>query len=1319
MGARPEKLSVVKDETYFHVAIVTMDTHLNSAAIKAKNTLKKEIPGLSLEMFAASEYASDKTKLNACIEGIKKADIVVVTMLFIEEHFHPIIKALEAKRKDCDAMVCIMSAPEVSKLTSMGRLDMSKPASGAMGFLQKLRGNKKNPAAKSGESQMRMLRRLPKILKYLPGTAQDLRIYLLTLQYWLAGSEENIVGLVCNLVNKYSSNERLQQNGEIKVLEPIQYPSLGVYHPRLKGRISEKLTSLPRVVSDKNCKGTVGLIVLRSYLLSGNSAHYDGVIAAIEAQGLRVIPVFAMGLDSRPAIEKFFFYNDKTTVDMVVSLTGFSLVGGPAYNDAKAAEEILSKLDVPYLAAHPVEFQTISDWNESDRGLLPVENTIMVAIPELDGAISPMIFGGRPGKNDHIKLNTNANNKGKKKIVFENSNDTDMVVCSERAAMLAERVEKLVSLRKTKVSEKKVAIVLFNYPPNAGNIGTAAHLGVFESLQNTLKSMKESGYTIELPESSDKLREKLVNGNSSTYCTDANVAEKTPVDDYVLKEKWLDEIENCWGAAPGKQNTNGKDLFVLGAYFGNVFVGIQPGFGYEGDPMKLLFEKGHSPTHSFSNFYRFIREDFNADAILHFGTHGALEFMPGKQSGMSESCWPDRLISSTPNFYLYASNNPSEGAIAKRRAAATLISYMTPPICEAGLYKSLHELKSLIDRYSKDDTSKNQDSREAWELTKLIFQQTNELKIFEKKLFDIQDHKTLLKVDESIAKIKIRLHEYQTAIIPYGLHVLGKKPDAEQRFSLIKAMALSWFSKQEESYDKADGFINDFSSLEQLDKIIELMVSTIVNSNDFILVKELVQKEISTSKKYFSRTEKKLICCLQGDRLNNLIEILYNSDTLIQEDNETTGILKVLQGRYIHPAPGGDILNTPEVLPTGRNLHGFDPFRLPSSFAVMEGAKQADKLLERIQSDQGNFPESVAIVLWGTDNLKTEGCPIAQALWLMGAKPRFDSYGRLAGAELVPLEILGRPRVDVMVTLSGIFRDLLPLQIKTLAEAAFKAASVDEPEEQNFIRAHALKYMTENQCDIQTASLRVFGNCDGAYGSNINFMIDQGTWEQEDELAEAYTRRKGFAYGTNGKPVRQEALMQSIMSGIDVAYQNLDSVEVGVTTIDTYFDTLGGISRAVKKAKGDSKEAPIYIGDHTKGEGVVRSLAEQVSLETRTRVLNPKWYEGMLNNGYEGVRQIEAHLTHTLGWSATTGQVQPWVYEEMTKTFILDTDMRSRLADLNPTASAKVVNRLLEASRRKYWKPSEQILSALEKAGQDLEDKIEGITEGITEGVPS
>jgi magnesium chelatase subunit H len=436
----------------------------------------------------------------------------------------------------------------------------------------------------------------------------------------------------------------------------------------------------------------------------------------------------------------------------------------------------------------------------------------------------------------------------------------------------------------------------------------------------------------------------------------------------------------------------------------------------------------------------------------------------------------------------------------------------------------------------------------------------------------------------------------------------------------------------------------------------------------------------------------------------------------LAQDHEIDGILHALDGGFLRPAPGGDLLHTPAVLPTGRNLHGFDPFRIPSAYAVKDGARQAQRLLERHMADGHVFPESIALVLWGTDNLKSEGAPIAQALFLMGALPRFDSYGRLAGAQLIPLAELERPRIDVVITLSGIFRDLLPLQIKLLAEAALLAASADEPIERNFIRKHVLAYQAEFGGDIETAALRVFGNAEGAYGSNVNSLIDNSRWEEGDELAETYTRRKGFAYGTNGRPVQQLRLLHSVLSCVQLAYQNLDSVELGVTTIDTYFDTLGGISRAVQRAKGqDAMVAPVYIGDQTRddaGGGAVRTLSEQVSLETRTRMLNPKWYEGMLAHGYEGVRQIEVHVTNTMGWSATTGQVQPWVYQQLSETFMLDPAMRARLAQLNPTASARVAHRLLEASQRKFWQPDADTLAALQRAGEELEDRLEGIYEG-------
>ncbi len=1220
-----------------------MDTHLASATERARLKLRHALPGLHLAVHAASEYAAEPSALARCIADIEQADIVIVGMLFLEDHFLPVLPALQARREHCDAMMCLVSAAEVSKLTRIGRLDMARPASGPMALLKKLRGSKTKEGKPStgGAAQMKMLRRLPQILRFIPGTAQDLRSYFLAMQYWLGGSEENMHNLVRYAVDRYADGPRAGLRGIAKVAPPVDYPEVGVYHPRLPGRIGEDASALPKVVSDAKANGRVGLLLLRSYLLAGNAQHYDGVIAALEVQGLQVVPAFASGLDSRPAIEQFFMHDGHATVDAVLSLSGFSLVGGPAYNDAAAAEEILARLDVPYLAAHPVEFQTIEQWGASSRGLMPVESTIMVAIPELDGATGPTVYGGRAGAAGSTCTGCH------KACKFEPTDNThDMFTCSERTAMLASRVARLVALRRSARADRKVALVIFNFPPNAGNLGTAAYLSVFESLFETLKGLKAQGYTVTLPDSVDALRDSVLKGNAEQLGADGNVVHRIPVDDHVRRERWLKEIEAQWGPAPGRQLTDGRSIFVLGAQFGNALVAVQPGMGYEGDPMRLLFEKGFAPTHAFSAFYRYLREDFKANAVLHFGTHGALEFMPGKQAGLSGACWPDRLIGDLPNFYLYASNNPSEGAIAKRRAAATLISYLTPPVAQAGLYRGLLELKASIERWR----GLSPEASEHADLALMIQSQAAALELC------AAEPAWAEAAEAQVQRLGNEVLELEYTLIPHGLHVVGKPLTAPQRVDMLLSMA------GDTAPDRAT---------------VEAIVAGATPAG---------------------------------------LEEMVRVNGLLSQDTEIPGILHALDAGFVRPAPGGDLLRTPAILPTGRNLHGFDPFRIPSAFAVQDGARLAQLLLDRHTAEGNPLPESIALVLWGTDNLKTEGGPIGQALAMMGALPRFDSYGRLAGAMLKPLAELGRPRVDVVITLSGIFRDLLPLQIKLLAEAAYLAATADEPEDQNFVRKHTLAYQRDHGCDIETAALRVFGNADGTYGSNVSLLVDNARWEEEDELAEQYSSRKGFAYGRAGKPVKQAALLQSVLADVSLAYQNLDSVELGVTSIDTYFDTLGGISRAVHRAKrerGGGVSTPVYIGDQTQGSGTVRTLTEQVALETRTRMLNPKWYEGMLEHGYEGVRQIEVHLTNTMGWSATTGQVQPWVYQQLTETFMLDPAMRERLAKLNPTASAKVANRLIEASERQYWQPDAQVLEALRRAGEELEDRLEGVYEGV------
>ena len=420
-------------------------------------------------------------------------------------------------------------------------------------------------------------------------------------------------------------------------------------------------------------------------------------------------------------------------------------------------------------------------------------------------------------------------------------------------------------------------------------------------------------------------------------------------------------------------------------------------------------------------------------------------------------------------------------------------------------------------------------------------------------------------------------------------------------------------------------------------------------------------------------------------------------------NSEMPALLHALAGGFTPPVPGGDLIRNPDILPTGRNIHAFDPFRMPTEFACRDGARQAQLLLETHDS----LPRSVALVLWGSDNIKSDGGPIGQALALIGAKPRFDSFGRLSGAALIPLTELGRPRIDVMMTLSGIFRDLLPLQTRLLAEATLLAAQADEPLEMNHLRAHAVAHMEATGCSIEEAALRVFSNAEGAYGSNVNQLVDASAFGDENELADAFESRKSFAYGVDGKASANPKLLQATLKRVEVAYQNLESVELGVTTVDHYFDTLGGISRAVKRACGT--DAAVYISDQTRGAGRIRTLSDQVALETRARSLNPKFYEALLDHGAEGLRQIEAQVTNTLGWSATTGTVEPWVYQRLSETFVLDEEMRNRLADLNPTASSRMAGRLLEASDRAYWRPDAETLAQLQDAADALEDRMEGL----------
>ena len=450
------RLDKRSDKISYRISIITLDSHNAMPCKRAWSNLVKDFDGLEVSIFAAAEWGENPSALAETKAAIDKSDIIIVNLLFLEDHIKPILPLLKARREKCDAMIGVVCDADLVKLTRMGSLDMQAPESGAVALLKKLRGSSK-PSSETGEKKMRMLRRLPKILKYIPGKAQDLRAWFLVMQYWLGGTDENIEEMLRFLISRYSHIDSWRG---VKSEPPREYPNVGVYHPNLKGRISEDLTDIPEV---KKPIATIGLLLMRSYVLSGDTAHYDKVIKDFEALNVKIIPAFAGGLDGRPAIEKYFIGTDGPLIDVLVSLTGFSLVGGPAYNDTNAAVETLSNLNVPYISAHPLEFQTLRQWEVSSTGLGPIETTMLVALPELDGAIVPTVYAGRRGDADTTKA---------------------MLPYNERVNALISRAVKMAELRRLEVSRRKIAIILFGFPPNAGAVGTAAYLEVFQSLPN-------------------------------------------------------------------------------------------------------------------------------------------------------------------------------------------------------------------------------------------------------------------------------------------------------------------------------------------------------------------------------------------------------------------------------------------------------------------------------------------------------------------------------------------------------------------------------------------------------------------------------------------------------------------------------------------------------------------------------------------------------------------------------------------------------------------------------------------------------------------
>ena len=1326
------------------VVYVVLESQYQSALSQAVRAINEKNPYLAIEISGyLIEELRDPQNYAEFQRELENTNIFIASLIFIDDLAQKLVAAVEPYRDRLDVSVVFPSMPEVMRLNKMGSFSLSQLGQSKSAIAQFMRKRKEKSGAGFQDGMLKLLRTLPQVLKFLPmEKAQDARNFMLSFQYWLGGSAENLENFLLMLADKYVlKGEQTQDLASVEYKAPVVYPDMGIWHPLAPTMFEDVKEYLNWYTSRKDISQDlkdplapcIGLVMQRTHLVTGDDAHYVAMVQELESMGARVIPTFAGGLDFSKPVDAYFLEPTPSLspqltggtkagisrVDVVISLTGFALVGGPARQDHPKAIEALKRLNRPYMVALPLVFQTTEEWIDSDLGLHPIQVALQIAIPELDGAIEPIILSGRDGTTGRA------------------------IALQDRIEAVAQRALKWANLRRKPKLHKKVAITVFSFPPDKGNVGTAAYLDVFASIYEVMKALRNNGYDVEeLPESPKDLMEKVIHDAQAQYSSpELNVAYQMSVPEYEALTPYSHRLEENWGPPPGHLNSDGQNLLIYGKHFGNVFIGVQPTFGYEGDPMRLLFSRSASPHHGFAAYYTYLEQIWQADAVLHFGTHGSLEFMPGKQMGMSSECYPDSLIGSIPNLYYYAANNPSEATIAKRRSYAETISYLTPPAENAGLYKGLKELGELVASYQ---TLK--DTGRGIPIVNTIMDKCRMVNLDQDVALAEKDAKdmTAEERDTVVGMVYCKLMEIEARLLPCGLHVVGKPPSAEEAIatlvniasldrseeeipSLLRLIANSIGRDIDDIYHNNDkGNLEDVQLLQNITNATRAAVSALVHEQTD--AEGRVSRDTTWRVSTFFKMGKKEpwvqaildlgFPILDSNsqmqnpkaKIQSLFEYLEFCLQQVCADNELGALLKGLEGEYILPGPGGDPIRNPDVLPTGKNIHALDPQSIPTTAAVQSAKIVVDKLLARHKSENGgNYPETIAFVLWGTDNIKTYGESLAQVMWMLGVRPVSDALGRVNKLELISLEELGRPRVDVVINCSGVFRDLFINQMNLLDQAVKMAAEADEPESMNFVRKHALAQAEAMGINLRQAATRVFSNASGSYSSNINLAVENSTWESEAELQEMYLTRKSFAFSSDnpGTMDQSRQIFESTLKTAEVTFQNLDSSEISLTDVSHYFDS--DPTKLVASLRADGKKPASYIADTTTANAQVRTLSETVRLDSRTKLLNPKWYEGMLNHGYEGVRELSKRLVNTMGWSATADAVDNWVYEDTNATFIQDEAMRDRLMNLNPHSFRKIVSTLLEVNGRGYWETSENNLQLLRDLYQEVEDRIEGV----------
>ncbi len=1163
---------------------------------------------------------------------------------------------------------------------------------------------------------------------------------------------------------------------------PHEVADLGVYVPGV-GDVPFEL-ALESHISDP-LRPTVGFCFYRSHRLTGNTAFVDALCAAIEEAGANALAVWGYTLrrDSDghvPALALLDGHVDALIVTMLA--TGGSGVADAAAGDGEGVGEqwqewdatALAALDVPVIQA-VCATSSRAAWLESDSGLAPLDAATQVAIPEFDGRILGGVISFKERDADASPVGAPV---------------PRYVPDAERCARVARLAVRSARLRHVPAERRRVAMLLTSFPTRHAKVGMAVGLDTPASALKLLDALHADGMTVERPfDHGDELMHALIasGGHDPEFLTDDQLAGsplRLPVADYVdwyrtLPQELRDGIEERWGPPPGDRYLDGDDFVIAGLELGNVLVAIQPPRGYGEDPVGIYHDPELPPTHHYLACYRWLDAVWGADAIVHLGKHGTLEWLPGKMLALSPACAPDAALGDIPLVYPFVVNDPGEGVQAKRRAHAVIVDHLVPPMMRADTYDELAELEALLDEYARlellDPPKLPALAARIWSAIERANLQADLDLGWAGPDFDPVDPGSVEDLSALVQHIDGYLCEVKDIQIKDGLHVLGQAPEGEQLRGLTAAM-LRLGSGDVPGLRRAVGAafgLDEPALVAAPGAPVEGLTATDgptgarAAPDRRAAVAELVERfrgPATSAGDLVDRLEAAQMALLDAlaasewdaDAVERICtEVLGRSDAGVQRalrfaarevvprirrtGEEIEHVLAALHGRHVPAGPSGSpTRGRLDVLPTGRNFYSVDPRSLPSELSWEVGQRLADALLERHRRETGELPRMVGLVAWGTSAMRTQGDDIAEIFALLGVRPKWHPESRrVTGIEVVRLEELGRPRIDVTVRISGFFRDAFPHLIALLDDAVAAVAVLEEPDESNFIAAHARADAERLAAELgaagawRRATTRVFGSKPGTYGAGLLQLLDghdyasgddtggRGTggiasaagagsgWRDDADLAAVYEAWGGYAYGRGLDGASARESMRDCFARIEAAVKNVDSQEHDILDSDDYFQYHGGMVATVRALTG--REPVAYLGDSSDPSRVVsRTLAEETRRVFRARVANPRWIASMIRHGYKGAADLSATVDYLFGYDATAGVAEDWMYEQIAERYLLDADVAAFMSRSNPWAARAIAERLLEAADRGLWSaPEDDTLTQIRDRFLALEGELE------------